>query len=327
MRTPVAPRVLLALCLGVAVAVSAWFATDEPGPATDDAGAVILSRAHPPERRPTGDITEVKSVSDSSGTTYSLYNLHHRSAAHDTPDAIVRILNGFDPHKPIHLIIYNHGWYTDVTSAYGWTRLEDQTRNMPANSVLIIPEWQSDPGAANGNQGSFGNSGLFAAMVQDAFNAIPALQNKTIDDVTAVSILSHSGGYKPAEAELYNNGIEDKVVCIALLDALYDLDGFDAWLKANVKQLSTGEKRFYNFFYDTSSNSHQQAKTLKKMLTDAGLSATVVFEDYQNADKVMDPAVIAGHSIVFKYSTVQTPTLTQHFAIPATYVEPVVDVP
>jgi hypothetical protein len=327
MKTPVTPRGLLALALGVAVAVSAWFTNQDAGPATDDAGAVILSRAHPPERKPVGDITEVNSVSDSSGTTYSLYNLHHRSAAHDTPDAIVRILNGFDPHKPIHLVIYNHGWYTDVTGAYGWTRLADQTSKMPPNSVLIIPEWQRDPSAANGNQGSFGNAGLFAAMVQDAFNAIPALQGKTIDDVNAVTILSHSGGYKPAEAELYNNGIEDKVVCIVLLDALYDLHGFDSWLKANIKQLSTGEKRFYNFFFDTSSNSHAQAQALKTMLTNAGLSATVVFEDYQNADKVMDPTVVASHSIVFKYSTVQTATLTPHFAIPATYVEPVVDIP
>lgn len=302
-------------------------ASHRPDPAMDDLAARHFANAiSAPHIVPNG-ATEVQQSTDATGTTYTFYNLKHRAASHTTPDAIVRVPNGFDPYKPIHLVIYNHGFYTDVTGAYATAQLAAQMQNAPPNTVLIVPEWQLHPGAASSNSGAFRIGGLFAGMVQDAFDGIPALHGRTLDDMSTVTILAHSAGYVPAEVELYANGIEDKVICVTLLDALYDSSGFDDWLKTNIKDLSAGKKRFYNFFYGTSRYSKAQAARVKQMLSAAGLSASIVDEDYQNGDKVMSAADIAAHSIVFKYSAVKTADLEPHFTIPVLYVQPVVSVP
>lgn len=252
------------------------------------------------------------------GKIIELRKLDHRAADHNTPDAVVRLPADFDPTKPIHLVIYNHGWGSNVQTAFTDNKLDEQMAQAPPNTVLIVPEWQRKAGANSGDQGNFENEGLFKNMVEEIFSKTPDLQGKTLKDVDKIGIFAHSAGFGPTETELNKNGIKDKVTSITLLDALYDNHGFDDWIKENAKELSAGTKRFYNFFNDTSKYSNQLIARMKDLAP-----GTPVLVDLNNGDKIMDAQTIASHSVIIKFSSATVPDLGPHWSMPHFYVAPV----
>lgn len=252
------------------------------------------------------------------GRVYELRRLNNRAADHMGPDAVVRLPAGFDPSKPINLVIYNHGWGSTVQSAYSDNKLGEQMNNAPPNTVLIVPEWQKNAGANSGDQGNFRSSGLFDNMVQEIFDKTPGLAGKRLSDVASVGIFAHSAGYGPAETEIYKNALGSKVTSITLLDSLYDNTGFDAWIQANANDLASGRKQFYNFFEGTSNYSTQLANRMRSLIPGAA-----ILTDYNNPKAVLDAATLARYPIVFKYSTAYDGDATPHYAMPHLYVGPV----
>ena len=255
---------------------------------------------------------------------FELNKLKNRSADHDGPDAIVQLPRNFDPSKPIHLVIYNHGWGDTVKSSFQNANLGPQMADAPPNTVLILPEWQKDAGASNGNQGRFKEDGRFNAMLQEILDKTPGLSGKTLRDVQTIGIIAHSAGYNAAQTEIKDmNGLGSKITSITLLDANYNNTGFDKWLNDNIRELANGTKRFQNIFNDTSGYSKQQADRVEKMLRVAGLPQTLVHRDYQNGASVMTADEIAQHSIIFKFSSATTPGRGPHAAMPRLYVAPI----
>lgn len=256
--------------------------------------------------------------STTGGKIIELRKLVHSAAAHNTPDAEVRLPANFDPTKPIHLVIYNHGFGSNVQSAFTDNKLDAQMAGAPDNTVLVVPEWQKKAGANSGDQGNFENKGMFNDMLLEIFSKTPGLEGKTLKDVDNIGIISHSAGYGPCETELNNNGLADKVTSITLIDALYDNHGFDDWIKQNAKEINAGTKRFYNFFFDTSKYSNQLLDRIKDLLP-----GTPVYSDLKNGDTIMDAATLASHPVVFKYSTAKEGGLGEHWSMPHFYVGPV----
>ncbi len=264
-----------------------------------------------------------RAVDSGPAKLYELRRLNYRSADHSTPDAMVRVPSDFDPAKPINLVIYNHGWQSTAQSAYHDNNLNEQLKAAPRNTILIVPEWQRDAGAANSKQGRFAESGRFNKMLQEIFDKTPELKGKTLNDVKSIDIFSHSAGYVPSETVIYKNDLQNKVRSITLLDSNYDGTGFDRWLKDNISALAKGEKSFYNFFNDTATNSKNQAERVKDMLSKAGYNRSLVYTDYNNAGSVMDADSLLQHSIVFKFSKVTVGKSGPHSAMPMLYVAPV----
>ena len=182
-----------------------------------------------------------------------------------------------NPKEPIHLVVYNHGFNNSAKKSINEKDLQEQMKDAPPNTVLIVPEWQANPemivssrknfatkeqyqnyAARLRDEGKFAAPGQFRNMVQEIFDNTQGLQGLTWANVDKVGIISHSAGYAPAENELYSNHIEGKVNSITLLDALYDPTGFDPWIKQNIGELERGTKRFYNIYENTSENSAGQ---------------------------------------------------------------------
>jgi hypothetical protein len=277
-------------------------------------------RTQPSDSR---SVSHTYESSSASGTVFELSRLEHRSGDHNTPDAIVHLPADFDPKKPINLVIYNHGWGSTAKSAYKDSHLEQQLAGAPPNTVLIVPEWQQSPGARSSQQGRFQDHDMFRGMLQEIFDKTPGLKGKTLNDVDKISLVAHSAGYKPSETELYSNGLFAKVTSITLLDALYDDHGFDRWIQANVKDLHSGEKRFYNFFYGTAAASREQAERTERMFAQAGLSPGRVLRDNDHGGTVLDDQSMSTYPVVFKYSHLSKDGLGAHLTMPGLYVAPV----
>lgn len=217
-------------------------------------------------------------------------------------------------------MIYNHGFRSNVRSSFQETGMDSQMKNAPANTVLIMPEWQAKPASESSNQGRFSEPGRFKAMMQEVFDKTPGLAGKSFNDVANISIVAHSAGYAPSETEIYKNGLGHKVNSITLLDALYDNHGFDRWLKDNIHDLSSGRKQFNNFYSGTSGNSTEQANRIRQMLKGAGLSESGFYHERSNGQRVLEPAHLAAHSIVFKYSNATVAGLGAHMSMPNLYI-------
>ena len=292
----------------------------------------LLHNYNRAERLPSFDLPEAPpgTVSPDSGVRIKLApdadvleisNMTNRSAPHATPDAVVRIPKDFDPSKPIHLLIYNHGWYDNVSSSYRSAHLGDAMANAEPNTILVLPEWQAEAGAANGKQGAFTNHDMFQNMLTEIFQKTPALKGKSLNDVDTIDIISHSAGYGPTESELYQNEIARKVTSVTLLDSLYDNKGFDPWIQDNLADLSSGAKQFNNIFYGTVKYSEQLSDRIKKMLTTAKLPTSSIFEDddVKDGKTTIGASVLSGHSIVVKYSNATIDKLDPHMSLPNIY--------
>ncbi len=252
---------------------------------------------------------------------FELNQLKHGSGQQGHPDAVVRLPENFDPSKPIHLSVYNHGWRSSAKSSFREANLDEQMRNAAPNTILIVPEWQRSPSASNSDQGRFSEAGMFKGMVQEILSRTPGLQGKTLDDIDRIDIISHSAGYAPTESEIYKNGLGNKVKSITLLDSLYNGSGFDSWIKDNIKDLSTGNKQFNNIYYGTVGNSQAQADRIKDMLTKSGLPTNVVMDDRSHSNKVMTFDELAAHPINFRKSTVSLDKIGDpHMSLPNLYV-------
>jgi len=257
---------------------------------------------------------------------YALNGLGHRAADHYTPDALVRLAPGFDPHKPLRLIIYNHGFGTDVATIYGDSRLGEQMGGVSANTVLILPEWQEQPNSRNGSQGRFGATNWFRGMLNDIFRIVPELKGKNLSDVSSIDIVAHSAGYGPTMTEIYKNSIESKIRSVVLLDALYTETGFDKWISDNRNALNRGEKRFYNIFFDTTKkNSMELGQKIQEMWKSCHPKNLSLLFDYSQSDRVLSTDDLKDKSVIFVYSSHCVDGLGQHFSIPRLYFGPTVE--
>jgi len=257
-------------------------------------------------------------IEPTGGKLYEMHGLKHATGEYATPDAMVLLPKDFDPNKPIHLVVYNHGWNDNVKTAYESTHLAEQMAKAPPNTVLIVPEWQISPhssGTLGGEQGAFADKNFVSGMVQDIFDKTPELKNKTLADVDQIGIISHSAGFNPTKSELDNNEeFSKKVNSVTLLDSLYKGDICDNWLKANINDLSAGRKHFHNIFTGgTAPQSKAQAERIKGMLRDAHLSTDSVSTDYQHDREDEKSGHLIKHSIVFRS------TATEHPEIPKRY--------
>lgn len=275
------------------------------------------------DRLPPFEPIPLPNIDEGKSKVYEHMRLDNRAADHNTPDAVVRIPPDFDPSKPINLVIYNHGWGSTARSAYHDNKLDEQLRNAPKNTVLIVPEWQRTAGASNGDQGRFKNENLFRNMVTEIFSKTDVLRGKGWNDVANVDIFSHSAGYGPSETMIYKNGIGDKVRSITLLDSNYDETGFDSWLQSNIHDLASGKKQFYNIFSGTAGESKRQASRVQDMLTRAGYSSSLAKLDYNNPKTMLDATTFANNSILFKLSTATAGNDGPHGSTPKLWIAPI----
>ena len=294
--------------------------TDSSNPLKKD--TIILAQAQ--ERGSSRDFQgdrpgSVKAEPETPARAWEM-NLKHRSDQHGHADAVVYMPRGFDPSKPVNLMIYNHGWNTTAGKSYRDAKLGEQMAAAPPNTVLIVPEWQQSPGAESGRQGNLSKPGMYAGMVQEILDKTPGLQGKKLKDIENIGIISHSAGYNPTEKMLADGTLGPKVKSLTLLDSAYNPAGMEAWLRTNANALARGEKRFTNIYHGTSGESQEQLKTIQKILTERGLPQAGLLVDQGQAKKPLAPEQMANKSIIFKRSDVTDGKQGPHGSMPGLYV-------
>jgi hypothetical protein len=253
------------------------------------------------------------------GRVHELKGLRYRTADHEGADALVYVPPGFDPTKPVKVVLYNHGLRTDVSEAFRNSQLKEQLDKADPNTILIMPEWQARPQTNSHASGNFQKEGFVRSMLQEVMDKTPELAGKKVDDIQSFSVFTHSGGYNAAASEIYKNGLGGKVDNLTLLDSLYDGKLFDGWIRSNIRDLATGRKHFNNFFgSSTSTNSAAEATRVEGMLRDAGFPKTAMAKDF-NGRTIMSADEIQSRGIVFKRSDVNVRNRGAHSSVTNIY--------
>lgn len=240
------------------------------------------------------------------------------TVGHGGTDAVIHIPKGFDPDKPINVVVYNHGHRATAGSAYRDNQFGAEMANAPPNTILIVPEWQESPGSSRGAQGNFRKDGFFQGMLQEIFDKTPGLQGKRVDDIKSIGIISHSAGHNPTESILYRNSLGRKVNSITMLDSMYNPTGLDAWLRGNIRELAAGTKRFVNVYQDTTAASQAQELRVRQWLAQAGLPASSIGSD-RDTRTVLSPEQLVSRGIIFKASNATIGGFGPHGSLPKLY--------
>ena len=166
------------------------------------------------------------------------------------PSVIVHAPKGFDPHAPLSLVVFLHGYSGCVSVLMG----RGETRCKPGEparegwdlgrfhdaagtgSLFIVPQLAYRK--RDGRPGAFARPGEFRAFLEELL-AGPLSEllggPRRLTDVARIELLAHSAGYQTALAILEVGGLPARLVHgVVLFDALYgETDRFERYVLAN----------------------------------------------------------------------------------------------
>ncbi len=176
-------------------------------------------------------------------------------AAHVTkgaPSALVHAAAGFDPTKPLHLIVFLHGYTAcarmlleigavacrpgEPLPGRGLARAHDAAGR---NTLFVVPQLAFLK--PTGKPGCFAKPGCFRAFLEETLAALPSARlsgRKSLHDVAAITLVAHSAGYESALAILQHGEVDGLVHEVVLFDALYGEEhAYLAWFEAHPQAL------------------------------------------------------------------------------------------
>lgn len=235
------------------------------------------------------------------GKVYEL-KLQNNTGRHKV-DASVIIPQGYDPQKPTRMLVYNHGFRTDAHAALSYSDLREQMRSADPQTVLVVPEWQASPGSNSSARGRSDQPNFYRNMFNEIMRKTPELAGKDVDSLASIGIISHSAGYNPSIAQLYKNGLQDKITSVTVLDSMYNPTAYDGWIKSNLRELASGNKHFQLIYTGHLANQSTGLQgRVEQQLARAGLGNQSIYKDHARGTGLVSPDAIAQHGFVFKRS-------------------------
>jgi len=276
----------------------------------------------PAERNRSGDKTDYPpakpNIEGEAGNIYEL-KLDHNTGRHKV-DASVIVPKGYDPNKPTRMLIYNHGFRTDAHAALNYSELPDQMKSADPQTVLVVPEWQANPGSESSSRGRSDQPGFYKDMLNEIMQKTPELRGKSVDDIASMGIIAHSAGYSPAMAQLYNNGLADKITSVTVLDSMYNPKAYDRWISDNLRDIAAGNKHFQLIYTGHLANQSLALESrVEQQLVRAGLGTASLNRQHGRGGDLVSPETMAQYGFVFKRSEFTTKGDGAHGAMTHVY--------
>jgi hypothetical protein len=238
--------------------------TDKRLPAKPTPEALPLEKGIPHETRMgrTRVIPVQDRGSEGAGQLYGLRDMENHSGPHSKFDALVYVPNGFDPKKPVNLVVHAHGMGRDTLDSWNYYDLGKQMRGLDSQTLVVTPAWQVRDGLigkgnGSGDQGELDKPGAYAKMLQETFNKTPGVQGLQLQDVDQMTVIAHSGGGIPAASLVGQMG--SRITTLAMLDSL-DSPTIDAWVAKNRDALQRGDKQYFDVYHSYRSDHLDQLR-------------------------------------------------------------------
>jgi hypothetical protein len=189
------------------------------------------------------------------------------------------------------------------------------------DALLVVPENKYDDGRTS-VAGQWMEAGKFGAFMTELLSSsylggVKGLRPMTLDKLSAVSIMAHSGGYVATASVLKHGGLSN-IRQVVLFDSLYDnAPDFMNWIQARLKQPNC-KFQFANFWsvnFDTAIQSKAMAESVETLIKAGTIKANQFLYDKA---KSKDPlsASDAAFPLLFKSSGLTHNVIpTQYFPV------------
>ncbi len=149
--------------------------------------------------------------------------------------ALFHVPPHFDPSKPFAYVLYFHGLRTDISKSNRDHQLTRQIDASGRNVILIVPQLAQN--AADSSPGKLFRKNHFRLFMREAGRVLSAKMGQRYGkklDTAPVILTAFSGGYKTLAYVLDRGGVNERVMGVFLMDALYeDVDKFEKWILAS----------------------------------------------------------------------------------------------
>jgi hypothetical protein len=243
------------------------------------------------------------------GFTQAVQLQHAAYQARGVPSAIVHAAAGFDPKKPLHLVVFLHGYNGCVTVLMAHGEAQCRPGDPPTegwdlggyhaaahtNTLFVLPQLALNK--RDGRPGRFGLQGEFRAFLKELLaGPLTGLLGgpRSLSEVASVDLFVHSGGYQTALAILEQGALGDLVKSVVLFDALYgEGPRFADYIEAH----AVAGLRFVSIALANGIPAHENALLLQR------LRATLGSERVSTSDAAHLVQAIAAHPIVIASGT------------------------
>ncbi|HEX4355262.1 MAG TPA: hypothetical protein VHZ95_20165 [Polyangiales bacterium] len=257
-------------------------------------------------------------AADGGGFTLPVRLEHAAYHTRGVPSAIVHAAPGFKADRPLHLVVYLHGYNGCTPVLMGQGDVHCRANEPPRegwdlgryhdaaheNTLFIVPQLALN--ARDGRPGAFGEPGGFRAFLEELLAGPlkgPLGRPHRIEDIASIHLVAHSGGYQAAIAILEQGGVRDLIRSLVLFDALYgETDRFAADLEAHADGF-----HFISIALANGIPARENALLLHRLRDELGPDRVVTSDAAHLAD------AIAQHPIVIAEGT------PPHRLVPATH--------
>jgi hypothetical protein len=221
------------------------------------------------------------------------------------PDVVVHAPASFDPKRPLHLVVFLHGYNgcAAVLAGEGPIRCKPRTperegwelaRHHDAAgtpSLFIVPQLAFLQ--RNSRPGAFGRRGGFRAFLEELLGetlAKPLGGARRMRDIASLTLVAHSAGYQAAISIAERGGVRSQLRAIVLLDALY---GETARYGRLLETSPAKGLRFVSLYLQRGTPSRENQRLYWRLRRARGADEVMLAK----ADEL--EAAIASHPVVF----------------------------
>ncbi len=144
----------------------------------------------------------------------------------------------FDPRKPLTYVVFFHAIQTDVSKSNRDYALAEQVENSGLNAILVMPQLAKD--AADTSPGKFIRRNAFSVFMEEVAEVLAGRLGESCRTELAqapILVAAFSGGFKAAAYVLDRGGLDERIIGVLLMDALYeDVDKFEHWIDAHANR-------------------------------------------------------------------------------------------
>lgn len=215
-------------------------------------------------------------------------NLEHAPFDHgDAPDAIVHAPAGFDPHAPLRLVVFFHGYRGCAEVLFsegeavrcrpgdpperGWG-LAARHDEAGTNTLFVIVQLAF--AVRDGSPGRFARPGRARAFFDELLIAIESElgSRRRFDELASITLLAHSAAFETTMALVRVGQIEDKLRHIVLFDALYNGGPlFLSWVRGGT---SDAPRRLVSFHGGRGRTGERNRELARRAVRERGIRAS-----------------------------------------------------
>jgi hypothetical protein len=164
------------------------------------------------------------------------YELRLAEKAHYRDNSVLfHVPKQFDPGKPLIYVVFFHAIKTDINKSNRDHALARQVEASGRNVILVMPQLAKD--APDSSAGKFFQGNAFRGFMTEAAEVLTRKLGESCRGALArapIVLAAFSGGYKATAYVLDRGGLDERIIGVLLLDALYeDVDKFQRWIQAN----------------------------------------------------------------------------------------------